>query len=201
VRYGESVSDHRGGVLSAILSDQPDDALVDMKRKLEKRIVEARAVLAQSERELRHVEQALSSRGDVAASGPPGGVDTERDRERDGRFQGIPRATILEVATTLSEPITPAGVVEAFAGRGETVNVEQIRIALSRIAKDGNLTKIGPSLFVVPEGGPKETDAADTPDPQEPEPHPGSQPELEPEPFRSDVLGSPVSRDVFRRRA
>ena len=40
-------------------------------------------------------------------------------------------------------------MLEAFAERGEIVNLEQIRIALNRIAKDGNLMKVGPSLFAV----------------------------------------------------
>ena len=53
-------------------------------------------------------------------------------------------------------PITPVRVVEAFAERGETVNVEQIRIALNRLAKDGGLTKVGPSLFAVPGTRPTE---------------------------------------------
>ena len=70
--------------------------------------------------------------------------------ERGGRFQGIPRAAILSVAETVHYPITPARVVEAFARRGETVNTEQIRVALNRIANDGNLTKVGPSVFAIP---------------------------------------------------
>lgn len=179
-------------MLSAILSDQPDEALTDRKRRLEKRIADARAVLAQSERELRLVEQALASRGTVPAGGSPG-VEGERDRKPDGRFEGIPRATILAVATTLPEPITPAGVVEAFAERGEAVNIEQIRIALSRIAKDGNLTKIGPSRFAAPAERP--------PAPAQPEPQP--EPDmrsLEPgtTPFRWGVLGAPPSRNPSR---
>jgi len=184
-----------GGVLSAILSDQPDDVLAEMKRQLEKRIADARTMLTQSENELRLVEQALAARDPVATGGSPGDADLEREREPDGRFQGIPRATILAVATTLPEPITPAGVVEAFAERGETVNIEQIRIALSRIAKDGNLTKIGPSQFVAPVTHAPEPTAPreSTPNPDVVETEPGA------DPFRWGVLGASVNRDVFRR--
>jgi hypothetical protein len=178
-------------VLSAILSDQPDDVLADLKRQLEKRIAEARDTLAQSESELRLVEQAISARGGRdphATGGSSTGVDAERDREPDGRFQGIPRARILAVASTLHDHITPARVVEAFAERGETVNVEQIRIALSRIAKDGNLTKIGPSRFAVP---------WKPPEPDPPQEEPAGQTGIARDRFRRGVLGASFSRDSF----
>lgn len=139
------------GLLSAILSEQPDDVLADLQRQLRMRIADARDALAQSESELRLVEQAIAARGGAPppdAPLPKG--DRERDRRADGRFEGIPRARILAVATTVPAPITPVRVVEAFAARGEPVNLEQIRIALNRIAKDGNLSKIGASQFVVP---------------------------------------------------
>jgi hypothetical protein len=176
-------------VLSAILSDQPDDVLADLKRQLEVRIAEARGTLSQSENELRLVEQAIAARGPRATVGSSSGMDAERDRNPDGRFQGIPRDRILAVASTLHEPITPARVVEAFAERGETVNVEQIRIALSRIAKDGNLMKIGPSLFAAPGRQSAEP---------EPERQPVSETDIAPVPFRRGVLG-PFSRDALRR--
>jgi hypothetical protein len=83
-------------------------------------------------------------------------------------------------------PITPVRVVEAFAERGETVNLEQIRIALNRIAKDGNLTKIGPSLFAVPGTEPAET-------PETPPEAPADSAEPGPTPFRRGVLGTEVS--------
>ena len=67
-----------------------------------------------------------------------------------GGFTESRGARILAVASTRALSDHPARVVEAFAERGETVNVEQIRIALNRLAKDGNLTKVGPSLFAVP---------------------------------------------------
>lgn len=178
-------------MLSAILSDQPDDVLADLRRQLERRIAEARNTLAASENELRLVEEALAARGQGTTGGASGRVDVERDREPDGRFQGIPRATILAVASSLQDPITPQAVVEAFAERGETVNVEQIRIALSRIAKDGKLTKIGPSLFTVPGRPPAEVD-------QPREEAPPSQPGLATDPFRRGVL-SVLSRDELRR--
>jgi hypothetical protein len=181
-----------GGLLSAILSEQTDDVLTDLRRQLLKRIADARQALAQSESELRLVEQAIVARGgratvetDDAANGA-GASDRERDREADGRFQGIPRAAILAVATTVPPPITPVRVVEAFAERGETVNLEQIRIALNRIAKDGNLTKIGPSLFAVPGTEPAET-------PETPPEAPADSAEPAPTPFRRGVLGTEVS--------
>jgi hypothetical protein len=184
-----------GGVLFAILSDQPDDVLADLRRQLEKRIAEARATLAQSENELRLVEQAIAARGHReprATGGSSSGIDAERDRNRDGRFQGMPRARILAVARTLHDPITPARVVEAFAERGETVNIEQIRIALSRIAKDGDLTKVGPSRFAVPV---RQSAEPDPPQQQEP----ASQTEIAGDPFRRGVLGGGFSRDALRQ--
>jgi hypothetical protein len=144
VRYAGPVPG--GGLLSAILSEQADDVLADLRRQLRQRIAEARATLSQSESELRLVEQAIAARD----GGPPAKGRADRDRDADGRFEGIPRATILAVAATVQPPITPVRVVEAFAGRGETVNLEQIRIALNRIAKDGDLTRIAPSRFVLP---------------------------------------------------
>jgi hypothetical protein len=182
-----------GGLLSAILSEQPDDVLADLKRQLEKRIAAARGALAQSESELVLVEQAIASRGGLPATvGSPSRTDPERDREPDGRFQGIPRARILAVASTVDYPITPARVVEAFAEGGETVNVEQIRIALNRIAKDGNLTKVGPSLFAVPG---RQSTERDTP----PQQQPTSQAGIARDPFRRPVLGAAFSRDTPRR--
>jgi hypothetical protein len=178
-----------------ILSEQPDDVLADLRRQLRKRIAETRDVLAQCENELSLVQQALDARGhrDAGESdGSPSRVAAERDREADGRFQGIPRSRILAVATAVDYPITPGRVVEAFAERGETVNVEQIRIALNRIAKDGNLTKVGPSLFAVL--GTQSTEL-DTP----PQRQPVSQAGVGRDPFRRGALRPDVSRDTFRR--
>lgn len=175
-----------GGLLSAILSEQSDDVLADLKRQLEKRIAEARGALAQSESELELVEQAIASRGGQSpreTRHPASRSDAERDREADGRFHGIPRARILAVSSTVDYPITPARVVAAFAEGGENVNVEQIRIALNRIAKDGNLTKVGPSLFAVPGVQPAEDP------PEEPTNATGTTPE----PFRRSVLGRGIS--------
>ena len=186
-----------GGLLSAILSEQPDDVLADLKRQLEKRIAEARGALAQSERELVLVEQAIAARGGrgnavtgSSSSGPAGKADAARDREPDGRFQGLPRARIRAVASTVEYPITPARVVDAFAEGGETVNVEQIRIALNRIAKDGNLTKVGPSVFAVPG---RSTELDTTQQRQASETVPAR------DPFRRPVLGASFSRDTSRR--
>ena len=137
------------GSVSAILSEQADEVLVGLRATLVRRIREVRADLAQAEGELTVVEQAISARARRGAR-EPNDVDAERERERDGRFQGIPRATILSVAEKVHYPITPARVVKAFAARGQNVNTEQIRVALNRIAKDGNLTKVGPSVFAVP---------------------------------------------------
>jgi hypothetical protein len=178
-------------VLSAILSGQPDDVLADLKRQLEKRIAEARGTLAQSESELQLVEQAIAARGHSeprSTGGASSAVDALRDREPDGRFQGIPRAEVLAVATTLHDPITPAGVVEAFSERGEAVNIEQIRIALSRIAKDGDLTKVGPSRFALPG---RQASEPDEPHQQEPASATG----VARAPFRHGVLGTNFSPD------
>ena len=184
-----------GGILSAILSEQPDDVLEDLERRLEQRIVEARNVLDQSESELSLVRQAIGARRGPAlrpAGESSGAVEPERDREADGRFQGIPRRTVLAVASTVGYPITPVRVVEAFAERGETVNVEQIRIALNRIAKDGDLTKVGPSLFAVPGKRPTELQTA-------PERQPASPPGLARESFGRVLGPAPVSPNAFRR--
>jgi hypothetical protein len=175
-----------GGLLSAILSEQTDEVLADMRRQLLKRIADARAALAQAESELRLVEQAIVARGGRTTGrtdGPPSAATTARERHRkaDGRFQGIPRAEILAVATTVPSPITPVRVVEAFAQRGGAVSLEQIRIALNRLAKDGHLTKIGPSRFAVPGAEP----AAVTPEASE---TPGEEAALTP--FRRSVLGT-----------
>jgi hypothetical protein len=184
-----------GGILSAILSEQPDDVLEGLQRRLEQRIAEARAVLAQSESELSLVRQAIEARGGPAPPAvgePSGAVDSERDREPDGRFQGIPRRTVLGVASTVEYPITPARVVEAFAERGQTVNVEQIRIALNRIAKDGDLVKVGPSLFAVP--GKRPTPLLTTPQRQPP-----SGPGVAQQPFGRVLGPAAVSPSAFRR--
>jgi len=158
----------RGGLFTAILSDKPDDVLADLKRQLEQRIADARRVISQSQHELVLVEQAIfvrtgiePSRASDSAPAVANDDAADRDRQADGRFQGIPRARILTVASTVPYPITPPRVVEAFAERGESVNLEQIRIALNRIAKDGNLTKVGPSLFAVPGNQAAETETAD----------------------------------------
>jgi hypothetical protein len=182
-----------GGVLSAILAAQPDEVLLDLKRQHEKRIADARGTIAQSEAELRLIVEALAARGHHESPAPGGSSSTavERDREVDGRFQGIPRARILDVASTLSSPITPARVVEAFTERGETVNVEQIRIALNRLAKDGHLTKVGPSRFDVP------ATLSTDPDPA-PEQHAPASPSDVVRPYRQGVLGSSLS-DTFER--
>jgi hypothetical protein len=192
-----------GGLLSAILSEKPDDVLADLKRQLEKRIADARRVLAQSESELLLVDQALDAR--LAGERPTTGAvspessktdDGEPDRRPDGRFHGIPRARILEVARTVPFPITPPRVVEAFAERGEMVNLEQIRIALNRIAKDGNLVKVGPSLFAADH----DTAEVEPPPQTAPEPPPAV-PTADPgDPFRQSLLGPSVSRSAFRRR-
>ena len=173
-----------GGLLSAILSEKSDDVLADLRRQLRQRIAETRDALAQSENELRLVEQAIFARGGGPADATVGREsDRERERKSDGRFQGIPRATVLAVATTVPPPITPVRVVEAFAERGDAVNLEQIRIALNRIARDGNLTKIGAGLYAVPG-----TDPAEAP----PEPPPAPE-ETTPDPFRRSVLGTGLS--------
>jgi hypothetical protein len=178
-----------GGLLSAILSEQTDDVLADLRRQLLKRIADARAALAQAESELRLVDQAIVARGGTTGrtAGPPSGATTarKRDREADGRFHGIPRAEILAVATTVPSPITPVLVVDAFARRGEAVNLEQIRIALNRLAKDGNLTKIGPSKFAVP--GTERAEAT----PESPEA--AGEEAAPPTPFRRSVLGTGLS--------
>lgn len=182
-----------GGILSAILSEQPDDVLEDLERRLEQRIAQARSVLAQSESELSLVRQAIRARRGPAqhpARESSGAIETERDRT--GRFQGIPRRTVLAVASTVEYPITPVRVVEAFAGRGETVNVEQIRIALNRIAKDGDLTKVGPSLFAVPGRRP-------TAPPTTPHGQPTGRPAPAQEPFGRVLGPAAVSPDAFRR--
>ena len=184
-----------GGILSAILSEQPDDVLEDLQRRLEQRIAEARNVLDQSESELSLVRQAIGARRGPAlrpAGESSGAVEPERDREADGRFQGIPRSTVLAVASTVEYPITPVRVVEAFAERGETVNVEQIRIALNRIAKDGDLTKVGPSLFAVP--GKRPTALPTTAQGQ-----PASRPGPAQEPFGRVLGPTAVSPNAFRR--
>ena len=193
-----------GGLLSAILSEKPDDVLTDLKRQLEKRIADARRVLAQSESELLLVDQALDARlrgepPDTRALSRESSttVDGERDRRPDGRFHGIPRARILEVARTVPFPITPPRVVEAFAERGEIVNLEQIRIALNRIAKDGNLVKVGPSLFAVPNHDTPGVASA----PQQGQEAAPAIPTADPEdPFRQSLLEPSVSRSAFRQR-
>jgi hypothetical protein len=177
-----------GGLLSAILSEQTDDVLADMRRQLLKRIADARGALVQAESELRLVDQAIVARGGrtTGRMGPPSDATSarERDREADGRFHGIPRAEILAVATTVPSPITPVRVVEAFAERGQAVNLEQIRIALNRLAKDGNLTKVGPSRFAAPgaERAEATSEAAET-----------AGEEAAPTPFRRSVLGTGLS--------
>jgi hypothetical protein len=181
-----------GGLLSAILSEQTDDVLADMRRQLLKRIADARGALAQAESELRLVDQAIVARGGRTTgrtAGPPSAATSarERHREADGRFHGIPRAEILAVATTVPSPITPVRVVEAFARRGEAVNLEQIRIALNRLAKDGNLTKVGPSRFAVPGAEPAEAR------PAEARPAGAAAEEAAPTPFRRSVLGTELS--------
>jgi hypothetical protein len=193
-----------GGLFSAILSEKPDDVLADLKRQLEKRIADARRVLVQSESELLLVEQALDARlrgegADPGAflPGAPKAGDGERDRRPDGRFHGLPRARILEVARTVPFPITPPRVVEAFAERGEIVNLEQIRIALNRIAKDGNLEKVGPSLFAL--AAHDELNVEPPPQPAA-EPSPAIRTADSGDPFRQSLLGPPVSREAFRRR-
>ena len=184
-----------GGILSAILSEQPDDVLEDLERQLKKRIADARAVVAQSESELSLVRQALDARGPRAlhhSDESRRALESERDRETDGRFHGIPRGTVLAVASTVPYPITPVRVVEAFAERGETVNVEQIRIALNRLAKDGGLTKVGPSLFAVTGTRPTERHTM----PQE---QPAGSSALAQEPLGKGPLGPAVNPDAFRR--
>ena len=89
-------------------------------------------------------------------------------------------------------PITPVRVVEAFAERGETVNVEQIRIALNRLAKDGGLTKVGPSLFAVP--GTRRTELHTMPQGQ-----PASRSAPAQEPLGKGPLGPAVNPNAFRR--
>lgn len=202
------------GLLSAILSDQPDDVLADLRRRLEQRVADASRVLARSETELRLIEQAIAARvgGDPpeAAASPasPAGADAadgDRDREPDGRFQGIPRARILAVARTVPFPITPPRVVEAFTGQGEHVGLEQVRIALNRIAKDGNLAKVGPSLFALPgdQAATVETahQAAEPQPPAADEAHEATTgpSDIPRDPFRQRVPGRPVSPDAFRR--
>ena len=134
-----------GDSVSAILSEQPDEVLIELRERLETRVDDARAELAQAETELHLVELAIGARTARQARG-----DAERERKPDGRFRGIPRARILTVAKKIPYPITPARVVKAFREQGENVNTEQIRVALNRIAKDGNLIKVGPSVFAVP---------------------------------------------------
>ena len=186
-----------GGLFSAILSEQPDDVLVDLKRQLERRIADARGTLAESENELLLVEHALAARSgqhldpDESSADASAAAKAERDREPDGRFHGIPRARILAVAINVPYPITPPRVVEAFAEHGEIVNLEQIRIALNRIGKDGNLTKVGPSLFAVPGSHATEVDTSHR--------APEDQTDIPPDPFRQRVLGQPVNRETFRR--
>ena len=184
-----------GGILSAILSEQPDDVLEDLERQLKKRIADARAVVAQSESELSLVQRAIDARGPREphhSDERRGALESEREREADGRFHGIPRTTVLAVASTVPYPITPVRVVEAFAERGETVNVEQIRIALNRLAKDGGLTKVGPSLFAVPGTRPTELHTM-------PQPQPASRSGLAQEPLGKGPLGPTVNPNAFRR--
>ena len=89
-------------------------------------------------------------------------------------------------------PISPVRVVEAFAERGETVNVEQIRIALNRLAKDGGLTKVGASLFAVPGMRPTELHTMA-------QPQPASRSGLAQEPLGKGPLGPTVNPNAFRR--
>ena len=180
-----------GGLLSAILSEKSDEELTDLRRQLLKRIAKAREALAQAERELRLVEQAMVARGgrDTAAAASHDDAANDRERRSDGRFQGIPRSRVLAVATAVPPPITPMRVVEAFAERGETVNLEQIRIALNRIAKDGNLTKVGASVYALPDAVPAPEPRADEA-PQEP---PAEATDAAPSPFRRSVLGTGVT--------
>lgn len=176
-----------------MVSEQPD-VLLDLKHRLEKRIADARGVIAQSERELVLVQQALAARSGeplpATADERSSVVDTGRERKSDGRFHGIPRKKILAVASTVPSPITPPRVVDAFAERGIAVTLEQIRIALNRLAKDGSLTKVGASLFAVPEGEAPEGGEAH-----------GAGTNIPDDPFVRPVLGPPVSRDAFRRTA
>ena len=88
-------------------------------------------------------------------------------------------------------PISPVRVVEAFAERGETVNVEQIRIALNRLAKDGGLTKVGASLFALP--GMRPTELHTMPR------QPASRSGLAQEPLGKGPLGPAVNANAFRR--
>ncbi len=136
--------------VSAILAEQPDDVLEALREQLEKRIEEARAAITHAESELRVLDHAMSTKTRQGTRRTTKKAEADRERERGGRFVGIPRATILSVAESIAYPITPARVVEAFAQRGEVVNTEQIRVALNRIANDGNLSKVGPSVFAVP---------------------------------------------------
>ena len=138
--------------VAAILSEQPAAVLERLREQLQQRIADARAEIELAESELVVVDHAISAKGDEDSdrSSRKASSTADRARERGGRFQGIPRAAILAVAQTLAYPITPARVVEAFARRGEAVNTEQIRVALNRIANDGNLSKVGPSVFAIP---------------------------------------------------
>jgi hypothetical protein len=184
-----------GGLLSAILSKRSDEELADLRRQLLKRIADAREALTGAERELRLVEQAMVARGGRAADTAAASNDAaanERERLSDGRFHGIPRARVLAVATTVTPPITPMRVVEAFAERGETVNLEQIRIALNRIAKDGDLIKTGASVFVLPGAVPEPQPAEAARE------SPADATEAVPSPFRHGVLGTEV-RSAWRR--
>jgi hypothetical protein len=181
-----------GGLLSAILSERSDEELADLRRQLLKRIANAREALTQAERELRLVEQAMVARGgrqaDTTAVVSDDAAANERDRRSDGRFQGIPRARVLAVATTVTPPITPIRVVDAFAERGETVNLEQIRIALNRIAKDGDLRKTGASVFALPAAV-----SEPQPRPAEAPPEPPADATDAPSPFRRGGLGTGVT--------
>ena len=88
--------------------------------------------------------------------------------------------------------ISPVRVVEAFAERGETVNVEQIRIALNRLAKDGGLTKVGPSLFAVPGTRPTERHTM-------PQGQPAGRSAPARAPLGKGPLGPAVNPNAFRR--
>ena len=67
--------------------------------------------------------------------------------------------------------------------------LEQIRIALNRIAKDGNLTKVGASVYALPDAVPAPEPRADEA-PQEP---PAEATDAAPSPFRRSVLGTGVT--------
>lgn len=119
--------------------------------------------------ELRLIEDAIAKKTkaktqDTAQAGRRGENGRSAERAQTGTFKGLSRGDLLEHMRAVRRPVKPAEMQPILAEKGIAKNVEALRTAMHRLAKDGKLRRLDDGRFE-PTGSSNGAEGAEAGDP------------------------------------